>query len=57
MTVARFHLAIPVTDLEAARTFYTELLGCTVGRESSSWIDFNFFGHQVTVHLSQGKRI
>ena len=52
MTAPRFHLALPVADLEASRTFYTELLGCTVGRESSTWIDFNFFGHQVTTHLS-----
>ena len=47
-----FHLALPVRDLEAARTFYIDLLGCSVGRESATWIDFNFFGHQVTTHLS-----
>lgn len=48
---ALFHLAFPVTDIEATRTFYTDLLGCTVGRESAEWIDFNFFGHQITAHL------
>lgn len=47
-----FHLAIPVTDLAATRQFYGELLGCSVGRESAHWIDFNFFGHQVTAHLA-----
>lgn len=47
-----FHLAIPVVDLAATRRFYTELLGCGVGRESDTWIDFNFFGHQVTAHLA-----
>lgn len=52
MRPPRFHLAIPVADLEAARTFYAGLLGCDVGRESDTWIDFDFFGHQVTVHLS-----
>lgn len=46
----RFHLAIPVDDLEAARAFYGDLLGCRLGRESERWIDFDFFGHQVTVH-------
>lgn len=51
MAVRPFHLAMPVHDLEAARRFYTEVVGCTIGRESSRWIDFNFFGHQVTVHL------
>lgn len=52
MRPPRFHLAIPVADLEAARTFYAGLLGCGVGRESDTWIDFDFFGHQVTAHLS-----
>jgi extradiol dioxygenase family protein len=46
----RFHLAIPVDDLEQARAFYGTLLGCALGRESDRWIDFDFFGHQVTVH-------
>ena len=47
----RFHLAIPVTDLERSRAFYTDLLGCGVGRESERWIDFDLAGHQVTAHL------
>jgi uncharacterized protein len=47
-----FHLAFPVDDLEAARGFYQGLLGCAVGRESARWIDFDFFGHQITAHLS-----
>lgn len=46
-----FHLAIPVDNLEQARHFYANLLGCEVGRTSSRWVDFNFFGHQLTVHL------
>lgn len=46
-----FHLAIPVTDLEAAESFYCGLLGCDKGRTASRWIDLNFFGHQVTLHL------
>jgi extradiol dioxygenase family protein len=46
-----FHLAIPVRDIESTRNFYVEALGCTVGRESGSWIDFNFFGHQVSAHV------
>lgn len=46
-----FHLAFPVTDLEAARTFYVQTLGCSVGREDLRWIDFNFFGHQISAHL------
>ena len=50
-SLSPFHLAIPVYDLEATRQFYCERLGCDVGREAPRWIDFNFFGHQVSVHL------
>ncbi len=46
-----FHLAFPVSDLPATRTFFVEVLGCGVGRESDRWIDFDFFGHQITAHL------
>ena len=50
----RFHLAFPVTDLEAARAFYGGTLGCGTGRESDRWIDFDFFGHQLVAHLEPG---
>lgn len=46
-----FHLAFPVKDLESTRSFFQEILGCQIGRTSDKWIDFNFFGHQVTAHL------
>ncbi len=46
-----FHLAIPVADLAAAELFYCGLLGCSKGRTTSRWIDVNFLGHQVTLHL------
>ena len=46
-----FHLAFPVDDLASARSFYAGLLGCRTGRESERWIDFDFFGHQITAHL------
>jgi extradiol dioxygenase family protein len=46
-----FHLAQPVTDLASAETFYCDLLGCEKGRTASRWIDLNFYGHQVTLHL------
>ncbi len=52
MARVRFHLAFPVTDLQAARQFYVDLLGCRVGRESDRWIDFDFFDHQITTHLT-----
>lgn len=53
VTLPVFHLAFPVKDLEETRTFYAGLLGCNVGREASTWIDFNFFGHQISAHVSQ----
>lgn len=46
-----FHLAIPVTDLGRARAFYGGLLGCSEGRSSGRWVDFNLFGHQLVCHL------
>lgn len=46
-----FHLAFPVADLEATRRFYLDLLGCGLGREAEKWIDFDFFGHQISAHL------
>ncbi len=49
-----FHLAFEVQDLQATRSFFESTLGCKVGRESSRWIDFDFFGHQITAHLSEG---
>ncbi|MEM1264190.1 MAG: VOC family protein [Pseudomonadota bacterium] len=48
-----FHLAIPVTDLAATRQFYTDTLGLAIGREDERWVDVDFFGHQVTLHLSE----
>lgn len=47
-----FHLAFPVTDLEATRRFYGEIMGCGIGREDPGrWIDFDLFGHQMSAHL------
>jgi extradiol dioxygenase family protein len=47
-----FHLAFPVHDLSAARSFYGEMLGCPEGRSSDEWVDFNLLGHQSGAHLS-----
>ena len=52
-----FHLAFPVTDLESTRRFYGQVLGCKIGRESPGhWVDFDFFGHQLSAHLSAAPR-
>lgn len=46
-----FHLAYHVDDLDKARAFYGGLLGCAEGRSTETWVDFNFFGHQISLHL------
>lgn len=51
-TIRPFHVAFPVDDLDAARSFYVDVLGCSIGRSSDDWIDFNLFGHQVVAHLA-----
>ncbi|MBO9465173.1 VOC family protein [Tropicibacter sp. R15_0] len=48
-----FHLAYNVTDLDVARNFYGETLGCKEGRSTETWIDFSFFGHQISLHLGE----
>lgn len=50
MSLAPFHLAIPVHDLSAARRFYGEVFGLAEGRSSAQWVDFDFFGHQLVIH-------
>jgi len=55
MSVTRpFHLAFPVDDLEAARTFYGTVMGCPQGREDAGvWIDYDLYGHQIVAHLDK----
>lgn len=50
-----FHLAFPVDNLDAARRFYGDIMGCSEGRSSGHWIDFNFYGHQIVTHLVEQK--
>jgi extradiol dioxygenase family protein len=53
-----FHLAFAVSDLETTRHFYIDKLGCAAGRESAGkWLDFDFFGHQLSAHLREGATI
>ena len=46
-----FHLAYHVTSLDEARAFYGGVLGCREGRSTETWVDFDFFGHQISLHL------
>lgn len=47
-----FHFSFAVSDLDRARRFYGELLGCPEGRKLPGRADFNFFGHHIVAHLS-----
>lgn len=51
-----FHLAIPVHDLSVARDFYGALFGCPEGRSAADWVDFDFFGHQLVVHIDPQRK-
>lgn len=50
-----FHLAIPVKEITETRYFYRYILGCKEGRSSDHWVDFNFFGHQLVIHIDSSK--
>lgn len=47
-----FHLAFPIHDIAAAKRFYVDGLGCTLGRESSRAVTFGLAGHQLVAQLT-----
>lgn len=47
-----FHYAFKVKDIADTKRFYINILGCEEGRSTETWIDFNFFGHQLSAHIS-----
>ena len=49
--MAQFHMAFRIDDIESTRRFYGHLLGCPQGRETTGWIDFDFFGNQISAHI------
>lgn len=52
-----FHLAFHVRDLASTRRFYIDILGCKEGRSTDTWLDFEFFGHQLSAHLGEAKAV
>ena len=50
-----FHLAFPVYDIKKSIDWYVSYLNCSVGRKSKRWVDFNFYGHQISAHLVDQK--
>ena len=51
-----FHLAVPVNEIPKNRAFYRDVLGCNEGRSSDHWVDFDFFGHQLVIHLKEEEK-
>lgn len=52
-TLTPFHLAYNVRDLDETRAFYGDVLGCVEGRSTETWVDYSFFGHQISLHLGE----
>ena len=50
-----FHLAIPCGDLEKAKHFYSEILGCRLDNSAQEWADVDFWGNELTLHASEHK--
>lgn len=53
MPLYPFHFSFLVKDLPSTRKFYGEILGCSEGRSADSWVDFNFGGNQLSMHVSE----
>ena len=53
MSTSPFHLALPIIDIEESRQFYIDILGCTIGRSAARWLDVNFWGHQLSLHVDE----
>jgi len=45
-----FHLAFPIKDIEETKAFYKKYFNCKIGREDKKWVDFDFYGHQLSAH-------
>ena len=54
-SIRPFHLAFPVYDIKKTIDWYVSYLNCLVGRKSKRWVDFNFYGHQISAHLIDRK--
>lgn len=53
--MAVFHMAFRVDDLDSTKRFYGGVLGCPQGREADTWVDFDFFGNQISAHVGPGE--
>ena len=51
-----FHLAIPCGDLETAKKFYSETLGCRLDNSAQEWADVDFWGNELTLHQTETRQ-
>ena len=51
-----FHLAIPCGDLEVAKKFYSETLGCRLDNSAQEWADVDFWGNELTLHQTETRQ-
>lgn len=51
--MTKFHFAFKVKDIESTYKFYHNILKCKVGRQTKDWIDFDFYGHQLSAHITR----
>lgn len=56
MPTSPFHLALPIINIEESRQFYIDILGCTTGRSAERWLDVNFWGHQLSLHVDESSQ-
>ena len=54
MSIRPFHLALPTNNVQATREFYIKHFDIQIGRSDTTWIDFNFFSHQLVFHYCDG---
>ena len=53
MNQVLFHLAFPVNDIAKTKEFYSNGLGCEVGRESRNSVILNLYGNQIVAHVAK----
>jgi len=50
------HVAFATRNLEEAKDFYGGFLRLQEGRSGKTWVDYDFFGHQLTIQYVMSKR-
>jgi extradiol dioxygenase family protein len=43
-----FHVSLPCKSIKSTKSFYSDNIGATLGRNTQGWADINLFGNQLT---------